>query len=175
MAPKKKASAPAVKSASSTSTTSQQTGSSSITTTATTTSSSASTPKSQPVETSNASIGPDSSAQDVADDDAPVEELTGTAGQASKDMQNMSSFLDQATGSVDESAVGKAMAFLSKVSINQKAQKATREKELAKIPASKEDIEVLMAEMDMTKLEAEKALKEHKGSLEETLRALVAV
>ncbi|KAJ3046179.1 hypothetical protein HDU99_009815 [Rhizoclosmatium hyalinum] len=72
-------------------------------------------------------------------EDEKQEELTGTAGQASKDMQSMAA----------------DPAFQSALDLEQ-------------------DEIGQMKELDVSKAAAEKALRENQGSLETTLRALIA-
>ncbi|TPX61384.1 hypothetical protein SpCBS45565_g07285 [Spizellomyces sp. 'palustris'] len=108
----------------------------------------------------------------------------GFKGQASKDMQNVSGYFDERVGDkVDEGKIGKAsrksqaslaMTFLTDVSKKQKAQKSARDKELAKVVLTKEDVELIMNEFQIGKGTAERALRESKGDVLETLRRLIA-
>ncbi|TTN67650.1 Huntingtin-interacting protein K [Bagarius yarrelli] len=54
----------------------------------------------------------------------------------------------------------------------QKAKKQEREKELAKVTIKKEDVELIMAEMEITRGVAERSLREHMGNVVEALIAL---
>ena len=44
-----------------------------------------------------------------------------------------------------------------------------RDQELAKVAIKKQDVELIMRELEVTKQVAEKSLRENKGSLKETL------
>ncbi|KAJ3278576.1 hypothetical protein HK104_002206 [Borealophlyctis nickersoniae] len=67
------------------------------------------------------------------------------------------------------------MTFLTDVSKKQKAQRTARDKELDKVTISKEDVELIMTELEISKAQAERALKENKGNAVETLRKLLTV
>ncbi|KAJ3416126.1 hypothetical protein HDV05_003095 [Chytridiales sp. JEL 0842] len=125
-------------------------------------------PAKEDVSNSNASL-------DAADEDAPVEEMQGTAGQANKEMKDISSAFESAAARVSDSAVTKGTTFIAQQAAQLKTEKANRDKELAKIALKKEDVDVVMAELDMSKAVAERVLREHNGSLEATLRAIIAV
>ncbi|KAJ3173304.1 hypothetical protein HDU87_007677 [Geranomyces variabilis] len=112
-------------------------------------------------------------AEDVEEQEA-VE--TGVRGQANKDMQNVSGFdADDKGANVDADKLGKAMSFLSEASQQQKDQKSARDKELAKVTIGKEDLELVASEFQITKAQAEVALRENKGDVRNTLRKLVSV
>ncbi|KAI8821415.1 CG9922-like protein [Fimicolochytrium jonesii] len=110
-----------------------------------------------------------------AEDVDEEQEQGGTRGQANKDMKNVSGFDDEGGDNVDEDKLGKAMNFLTDVNNKQKAQKTSREKELEKVVVAKEDIDVVMNEFQIPRLQAERALRENRGNLPDTLKALVSV
>ncbi|KAJ3044244.1 hypothetical protein HK097_001551 [Rhizophlyctis rosea] len=105
-------------------------------------------------------------------DDAEPE--TGLKGQANKDMQAVTGYFEE-KNSVDENKIGKAMTFLTDVNKKAKPQKSARDTELAKVVISKEDVELVMTQLEITKIQAERALRENKGDAVETLRQLIAV
>merc|ERR1719347_1098854 len=53
------------------------------------------------------------------------------------------------------------------------AEKLARERELAKVAINKEDVELIMFEMEMAKEKAERTLREHGGDVVQALVALV--
>nr|CAB3255119.1 huntingtin-interacting protein K-like [Phallusia mammillata] len=53
------------------------------------------------------------------------------------------------------------------------AQQAARERELAQVKISKEDVELIMSEMEITKIKAERVLRENKGNVVQALVTLV--
>ncbi|KAJ3098888.1 hypothetical protein HDU97_003663 [Phlyctochytrium planicorne] len=109
------------------------------------------------------------------DDGEQQEDLKGTAAQASKDMAKVAGFLDQAGGVTDELGITKGMVFINKQIQRQKITKAVREKEAARVTVAKEDIELIVNELELSKSSAEKLLREHNGDLETALKAFIAV
>ncbi|GBC09237.1 hypothetical protein RclHR1_08700005 [Rhizophagus clarus] len=117
------------------------------------------------------------------DDDQQAEEsqqqgFKGQAGQAKKDMQAVEGYVAEgAEGEgIDESKLDKALNIVETVNEEQKRlndQKLQKQKDAEKIKVSREDIEFIMKEMDVTKPEADKYLRENKGDLVEALRAMV--
>lgn len=74
---------------------------------------------------------------------------------------------------MDTSQIQKAMAAL--VSQQRAAREANkqREKELAAVKVASQDIDFLALEFELDKRKAERALREHKGDLRETILSLV--
>ncbi len=52
------------------------------------------------------------------------------------------------------------------------AERQARERELAKVQVSKEDVDLIAEEMEMPRTKAERALREHGGDVVEALAAL---
>ncbi|RUS20916.1 hypothetical protein BC937DRAFT_94037 [Endogone sp. FLAS-F59071] len=118
--------------------------------------------------------GDDGAAQVDGDEPEQVEEK-GIRGQASKDMQNVTGYVnEEAAGKdVDEAKLGKAMSFLQDAAKKQKEEQQVKQKEVEKIVVSKEDVELIISEMQVTKPVAERHLRENKGDVLETLRKMV--
>ncbi|KND02592.1 uncharacterized protein SPPG_03048 [Spizellomyces punctatus DAOM BR117] len=124
---------------------------------------------------SAAPVAAQKDSQQVEEGEDQEAQQKGFKGQATKDMQNVSGYFDERVGDkVDEGKIGKAMTFLTDVSKKQKAQKSARDKELAKVVLTKEDVELIMNEFQIGKGTAERALRESKGDVLETLRRLIA-
>ncbi|RUS26990.1 hypothetical protein BC938DRAFT_483856 [Jimgerdemannia flammicorona] len=115
-------------------------------------------------------------AQVDGDEPEQVEEK-GIRGQASKDMQNVTGYVnEEAAGKdVDEAKLGKAMSFLQDAAKKQKEEQLAKINEVEKVVVSKEDVELIMSEMQVTKPVAERHLRENKGDVLETLRKMVVV
>ena len=60
-----------------------------------------------------------------------------------------------------------------RLAAQKKAEKLARERELAKIAISKEDVDLIMSEMELPKDKAERTLREHGGDVVKALTALV--
>ena len=52
------------------------------------------------------------------------------------------------------------------------AKRMAREKELAKVSIKKEDVELIVKEMEISKDKAERTLREHTGNIVEALASL---
>ena len=66
-----------------------------------------------------------------------------------------------------------AIVAIRKKQDQKKAEKLARERELAKIAISKEDVDLIMSEMELPKDKAERTLREHGGDVVKALTALV--
>ncbi|TPX38125.1 hypothetical protein SmJEL517_g00161 [Synchytrium microbalum] len=109
-------------------------------------------------------------ASNEKDDDEQEEVQQGFRGQASKDMKAVTGYLgEEGIGELDQSKLNQAMASMSDLNRKQKAQKTTRDKELDKVVIAAKDVELIMSEMEVTRLVAERSLRENKGSVVETL------
>ncbi|KAG0359705.1 hypothetical protein BG005_000331 [Podila minutissima] len=109
-------------------------------------------------------------------DDGEEEEKAekGQSGEAKAAMKNMTGYQPEVERSgVDSTKLEKAMSLLTDVGKKQKAEKAAAHKEVEKVTLTKEDVELVMAEFELTKPVAEKYLKEHGGNVIKTLDALV--
>ena len=52
------------------------------------------------------------------------------------------------------------------------AKRIAKEKELAKVSIKKEDVDLIVEEMEISKSKAERTLREHEGNVVEALAAL---
>merc|ERR1712029_807527 len=66
-----------------------------------------------------------------------------------------------------------AIVAIRKKQEQKKAEKLARERELAKVPVKKEEVDLIMTEMEIPKEKAERTLKEHGGDIVKALTALV--
>lgn len=71
---------------------------------------------------------------------------------------------------IDVEDIKSALANLSQTMTTKHAK---REKEVAQVVISKEDVELIVKEMEISKTLAEKSLRENRGSVVEALTALV--
>ncbi|KAJ3398608.1 hypothetical protein CcCBS67573_g06312 [Chytriomyces confervae] len=109
-------------------------------------------------------------------DEDKQEELTGTAGQASKDMQSMADGIDPAAFAnldLGNESLNKAVAFAGTELAKLKNAKMNRERELAKVAVTGEDIELIVSELELSKTAAEKLLRENAGNVDSALRAFI--
>ncbi|RKO89093.1 hypothetical protein BDK51DRAFT_29209 [Blyttiomyces helicus] len=123
--------------------------------------------------------------EDIPEDDADAAAQKGYKGQAKKDMESVTGYFEEAKDNVDESKLDQAMNYLEDVSNKAKAQRTahpplmlrtpriTSDKELDKIVISKDDVDLIMRELEIAKAPAERALREHNGSVVDALAFLV--
>ena len=62
--------------------------------------------------------------------------------------------------------------FLDNKQVEEAAKRMAREKELAKVSIKKEDVELIVKEMEISKDKAERTLREHAGNIVEALASL---
>jgi NACalpha-BTF3-like transcription factor len=94
---------------------------------------------------------------------------------AAQTASQLDSVTDHVVEKDGDEAKGKAaLAELQAVESSQRAEKQQREKELAAVKVNKDDIEVLVKELDMDKKKAERALRENGGDLAKTIASLVS-
>lgn len=74
---------------------------------------------------------------------------------------------------LDVNKVNAELAALQAADAAESQAELDRQKELAKVPVEAADIELIAAEMNLSKAEAEQALRENEGDAKKTLVALV--
>ena len=62
--------------------------------------------------------------------------------------------------------------FLGTRQIAESAERAAREKELAKVSITQENVDLIVEELEISKAKAERTLREHNGKVVEALAAL---
>ncbi|ROT62400.1 huntingtin-interacting protein K [Penaeus vannamei] len=83
--------------------------------------------------------------------------------------------LEKVTNYAEEKEIKSNANFMSVINDVKKQDEATRsakEQELMKVSIKKEDVELIMKELEIPKVKAERALREHQGNLIETLVTL---
>ncbi|KAI8922639.1 hypothetical protein BC831DRAFT_474897 [Entophlyctis helioformis] len=111
--------------------------------------------------------------QEQADADN-VEEEKGHQGQAKKDMEAVTGYVDESMGgAVDQNKLDKALNLVQAAKV--KAAKTARELEMDKVVVQKPDLELIMKEFEITKAQADKALRVNNGDLAATMRHLVGI
>ncbi|KAF9280294.1 hypothetical protein BGZ68_007329 [Mortierella alpina] len=119
-----------------------------------------------------------SSPQDDKDEDEEDKESEekGQGAEANAAMRNMSvgSQQDVERNGVDSTKLEQAMSLMKDVKKKQKADREAGQREGEKVVLAKQDVELVMAELDLSKALAEKHLKEYGGDVVRTLEVLVA-
>ncbi|KAG2173869.1 hypothetical protein INT43_005289 [Umbelopsis isabellina] len=138
-----------------------------------------STSANQPEATQNgkktAEVEKSASTKQDADDEAedePVEK--GAKGEASKDMKNVTRYFEeQAERSVDADMIQKALKTLQEEAVAHKVAVA-RKQQIDRTNISKEHIELIMNELNVPKLTAEKALLDNNNDIRAALTHLIS-
>ncbi|KAJ1558568.1 hypothetical protein HK096_010051 [Nowakowskiella sp. JEL0078] len=117
-----------------------------------------------------------SSTENFADNDEQADETItvekGHRGEENKAMENVTGYIgEQNKDTVDETMMGKAMSLISDAS--KKSKPVIKEGE--KTPISKEDLELIVNELEVSKNVAEKLLRENKGNVLDTLKKFIEV
>ncbi|XP_061594432.1 huntingtin-interacting protein K [Cololabis saira] len=73
---------------------------------------------------------------------------------------------------ISSSDLETAMSVIGDRRSREQKAKQEREKELAKVTIKKEDVELIMSEMEISRMVAERSLREHMGNVVEALVAL---
>ncbi|KAG4106593.1 hypothetical protein H8356DRAFT_1626583 [Neocallimastix lanati (nom. inval.)] len=97
----------------------------------------------------------------------------GHQGMAAKDMKNITDYFEELEHKHDEDKLNKALNVASEEKKKSKSLLDESKKNTNSIKLSKEDIDVVMNELDVTKAEAEKYLRENNGDLEATIRYII--
>eukprot|EP00093_Oithona_nana_P005828 05828.XXX_88969_88561_1 [CDS] Oithona nana genome sequencing. len=86
--------------------------------------------------------------------------------------------LEKVTDYAEEKEIGSssaaedAIAVINNKQVEEAAKRMAREKELAKVSIKKEDVELIVKEMEISKDKAERTLREHAGNIVEALASL---
>ncbi|KAI8381598.1 uncharacterized protein BYT42DRAFT_567131 [Radiomyces spectabilis] len=125
-----------------------------------------SSPKPQGKEVSKKASQP---ADEAHDENEHVEK--GAKGEATKDMKNVTSYLNEelANRQVDADKLAKTMSFLNEEAKKHKHE--TLNKTMA-TSVDKEAVSVVMNQLEVSKTEAEKALREHNNDI---VKALISI
>ncbi|CAG8457363.1 6092_t:CDS:2 [Paraglomus brasilianum] len=136
----------------------------------------ATTPKSEDHTSSQSPTVPPNADLKEQDDDqqAQEEQQKGFKGMAKKDMQHVTGYVAEREGEdIDQAQLDKAMSFVNEQFTKLKSQKTQKQKVSEKISVSKEDIDLIVSEMEVTKAVADRCLKENQGNVVATLKAMV--
>jgi len=112
----------------------------------------------------------DTDGNDVDGGEDVVEEQKGQKGKASRDLNNVTLVTEEKE--LDSSKIGKAMTMIGETNKNEKSQ---REKDLENVKVQKEDIDIIVNELEISRTQAERALRENNGDLKATLKHLISV
>ncbi|XP_071942155.1 huntingtin-interacting protein K-like [Antedon mediterranea] len=86
------------------------------------------------------------------------------------DLERVTDFAEEAE--ISSALTAAAIAALDDKLAKEKQAKAERERELAKVVIRKEDVDLIVHELEISRPEAEKSLREHKGNLVSSLITL---
>ncbi|VDI24206.1 huntingtin-interacting protein K-like [Mytilus galloprovincialis] len=83
------------------------------------------------------------------------------------DLEKVTDFVEETE--ISAQSIGDAMNKLTEKKTKERAEFIAREKELSKIKISKEDVDLIVLEMEIGRSLAERKLREHKGDIVEAL------
>lgn len=111
-------------------------------------------------------------ADNAGDDDHEEETVRGQGGKQNKDLDTVTDFVE--SREMDASTAQRAMAAILDAPADAvEARDEARERELAAVAIEQSDVLVVMREFELSKEEAERALRENSGNLVTALTALV--
>lgn len=90
--------------------------------------------------------------------------------QTSADLERVTDFAEETE--INTSILENALSLVEGKYSEEKAAKLQREKELAKVVIRKEDVDLIVEEMEIPRSVAERSLREHKGDVVEALVSL---
>merc|ERR1719356_1705630 len=102
---------------------------------------------------------------------APIKEKKHDSGVA--DLEKVTDYAEDKEILSTGNELEEAIVAIRKKQEQKKAEKLARERELAKVPIKKEEVELIMTEMEIPKDKAERTLREHGGNVVLALTALV--
>ncbi|KAG0170029.1 hypothetical protein DFQ28_004973 [Apophysomyces sp. BC1034] len=100
---------------------------------------------------------------DEQEENEPVEK--GVKGEATKDMKNVTNYLNE------ELANRQSLSFLQEAAKTHKAGMLSKNANAGSV--NRQDVEFLMAEMQVSKVSAEKSLRDNKGDVVAALNQLI--
>lgn len=108
-------------------------------------------------------------AQIEVEDDAN-EIKTKKHDSGARDLEKVTDYVEEKE--ISAQSIGDAMKAMSDRKTKERAKKQERERELAKVKINKEDVDLIVSEMEITRQIAERKLREHNGDVVEALVAL---
>ncbi|MCL4134347.1 UNVERIFIED_CONTAM: hypothetical protein GTU68_061312 [Idotea baltica] len=105
---------------------------------------------------------------DVAEQKNTREKRTAKHDSGAADLERVTNYAEEKEIKSDANF----MSVINDVKRQDEVKKMAKEKELAKVSIKKEDVELIVQELEIPKIKAEKVLREHQGNLIETLITL---
>ncbi|KAK3091063.1 hypothetical protein FSP39_016833 [Pinctada imbricata] len=87
-----------------------------------------------------------------------------------RDLEKVTDYVEETE--ISAQSIGDAMKAMSDRKTKERALKQERERELAKVKINKDDVDLIVKEMEIQRHMAERTLREHKGDVVEALIAL---
>jgi len=88
------------------------------------------------------------------------------------DLEKVTDYAEEKEIAPSSSNFDDALANIRTKQAAESAQRLAREKELAKVSVSKEDIDLIVQELEIPKVKAERTLREHHGNIVQALASL---
>ena len=109
-------------------------------------------------------------ANEVENESQPLQKTH--AAEASTDLERITDYEEDKE--VSSQDIANAVSLIEGRHSEERMEKAKREKELAQVKITKEDVDLIVDQMEISQILAEKSLREHKGDVVEALVSLLA-
>lgn len=86
------------------------------------------------------------------------------------DLEKVTDFVEEYE--ISANSIQDAMKVVSDRKTKEVTEKQEKEKELSKVKINKEDVDLIVEELEISRMQAERKLREHKGKVVEALIAL---
>ncbi|KAF6024337.1 HYPK [Bugula neritina] len=101
--------------------------------------------------------------EDEGDDQTQGKSLKGKHNDGAADLEKVTDYVEEQEISAQD--IQKTMKLVLERKQEQAMQRAAREKEISKVKVKQEDVDLIAHEMEISKLLAERKLKEHQGNV----------
>eukprot|EP00795_Rhopilema_esculentum_P000268 gene268-9916_t len=109
--------------------------------------------------------------EEVNGEDASQIHQKTHAAEASTDLEKITDYEEDKE--ISSSDIANAVSLIEGRHSEERLEKAQREKELAQVKIKKEDVDLIVDQMEISQVIAEKRLREHKGDVVEALVSLL--
>ncbi|XP_041375331.1 huntingtin-interacting protein K-like [Gigantopelta aegis] len=114
------------------------------------------------------------SVETETEENEDVQELKGKKvakhDSGAADLEKVTDYVEETE--ISAQSIGDAMRVVNVRKAQEVSEKQAKEKELSKVKISKEDVDIIVREMEIPRLHAERCLREYKGNVVEALVAL---
>ncbi|BES96018.1 unnamed protein product [Nesidiocoris tenuis] len=103
--------------------------------------------------------------------DDPAQKKSAKHDSGAADLERVTDYAEEKEIAATDEVKG-AMSFIGDVRNKEAAEKMAKERELLKVAISKEDVDLIVTEFEISRPKAERVLREHHGNVVDALTAL---